>query len=223
MAEPKRARRRRSAFANRLVIMAKSPRAGQVKRRLGAGLGPVAACQIYRACLAHTLRRLGADPRWHTTLAVTPDTRCDGGILAACRGKPRRCAPWPRGGRSWPAHAAPLRAPAAGTRHPCRHRHRFLAPLPHRPRFSPARRQRRRARARPRRRLLAHRAEALPASARTLQRRALVEPARSRRHARQSQGPPRRLMPRRCPISTRRPTFAPRAPPSAALILPPRQ
>jgi uncharacterized protein len=73
MAELKRARRRRSAFANRLAIMAKSPRAGQVKRRLGASLGPVAACRIYRACVAHTLRRLGADSRWHTSLAVTPD------------------------------------------------------------------------------------------------------------------------------------------------------
>lgn len=74
MAERKRAKRRRVAFANRLVIVAKSPRAGQVKRRLGASLGPAAACQIYRACLAHTLRRLGNSPRWHMTLAVTPDT-----------------------------------------------------------------------------------------------------------------------------------------------------
>jgi rSAM/selenodomain-associated transferase 1 len=74
MAERKRARRRRSAFGPRLVIMAKSPRAGAVKRRLGADLSLVAACRIYRTSLAHTLRRLGADSRWHTTLAVTPDT-----------------------------------------------------------------------------------------------------------------------------------------------------
>jgi rSAM/selenodomain-associated transferase 1 len=87
MVERKRAKRHRIAFANHLVIMAKSPRAGQAKRRLGADIGPVAACRIYRACLAHTLRRLGADPRWHTILAVTPDSDATRGF-------------WPRVGRS---------------------------------------------------------------------------------------------------------------------------
>lgn len=53
--------------------MAKSPEAGQVKRRLGASLGAVAACNVYRSCLAHTLRRLTIGPRWHTVLAITPD------------------------------------------------------------------------------------------------------------------------------------------------------
>ena len=79
MAESKRVRRR-AAFAARLVIMAKSPRVGAVKRRLGASLGPVAACRIYRTCLAHTLRRLGADSRWLTTLAITPDMDVTGGF-----------------------------------------------------------------------------------------------------------------------------------------------
>jgi rSAM/selenodomain-associated transferase 1 len=71
---------RRIAFAPRLVIMAKCPRAGSVKRRLGASLGTVAACQIYRRCLAHTLRRLGASSRWRTVLAITPDADLRAGL-----------------------------------------------------------------------------------------------------------------------------------------------
>ena len=56
-----------------LVIMAKSPRLGLVKRRLGAAIGDVAAIRFYRNCLARTCLRLGSDPRWQTLLAVTPD------------------------------------------------------------------------------------------------------------------------------------------------------
>ena len=64
---------RRVAFAPRLIVMAKQPRAGAVKRRLARGIGTVAATRFYRTTLRHTLMRLGADPRWQTYLAVTPD------------------------------------------------------------------------------------------------------------------------------------------------------
>ena len=64
---------RRIAFAPRLVIMAKSPVAGRVKRRLARGIGDVAAIRFYRNALNHTVARLGADPRWRTYLAVAPD------------------------------------------------------------------------------------------------------------------------------------------------------
>jgi rSAM/selenodomain-associated transferase 1 len=64
---------RRVAFAPRLVIMAKSPVAGRVKRRLARGIGDVAAIRFYRNALNHTLARLGADPRWRAYLAVAPD------------------------------------------------------------------------------------------------------------------------------------------------------
>jgi rSAM/selenodomain-associated transferase 1 len=53
--------------------MAKNPSAGRVKRRLAASVGAVAAARFYRTCLAHTLMRLGRDPRWRTLLAVSPD------------------------------------------------------------------------------------------------------------------------------------------------------
>lgn len=58
-----------------LVIMAKSPRLGLAKRRLGAEIGDVAAIHFYRNCLTRTCLRLGTDPRWQTVLAITPD--CD--------------------------------------------------------------------------------------------------------------------------------------------------
>jgi uncharacterized protein len=56
-----------------LVIMAKTPRLGVVKRRLGAEIGDVAALRFYRNCLNRTCLRLGFDPRWRTLLSVTPD------------------------------------------------------------------------------------------------------------------------------------------------------
>ncbi len=56
-----------------LVIFAKAPQAGQVKRRLAATISDAAATQFYRHTLAAMIRRLGPDPRWQTVLAVTPD------------------------------------------------------------------------------------------------------------------------------------------------------
>lgn len=64
---------RRSSFAKYLVIMAKNPVAGRVKRRLARDIGETAAIRFYRACLFHTVLRLGRDPRWRTVLAVDPD------------------------------------------------------------------------------------------------------------------------------------------------------
>jgi rSAM/selenodomain-associated transferase 1 len=52
--------------------MAKAPMAGAVKKRLARDIGAVAATAFYRHLIAATLRRLSADPRWRTVLAVTP-------------------------------------------------------------------------------------------------------------------------------------------------------
>jgi len=97
-----------------LVVLAKAPRLGTVKRRLAADIGAVAALRFYRATLAATLRRLGRDPRWTTWLAVTPDAAAarDAGWLRSLRAgvlfrfphapsptlKP---PPPPRRGRAW--------------------------------------------------------------------------------------------------------------------------
>jgi uncharacterized protein len=64
---------RRASFAKHLVIMAKSPQLGRVKRRLGRDIGGVAALRFYRFCLSHAVLRLARDPRWRTVLAIDPD------------------------------------------------------------------------------------------------------------------------------------------------------
>jgi rSAM/selenodomain-associated transferase 1 len=78
-----------------LIVMAKQPRAGAVKRRLARGIGAVAATRFYRTTMRHTLMRLVADPRWRTYLAVAPDTA----LAETC---------WP----SWPR--VPRKAQAQG-------------------------------------------------------------------------------------------------------------
>jgi rSAM/selenodomain-associated transferase 1 len=61
-----------------LVIYAKAPHLGTVKRRLAAGIGDLAALRFYRACTGALLRRLARDPRWRTVLALTPDRAATG-------------------------------------------------------------------------------------------------------------------------------------------------
>lgn len=56
-----------------VYVFARAPRHGAVKRRLAADLGTRAALCWYRAMLDTTLRRLAADRRFRTVLAVTPD------------------------------------------------------------------------------------------------------------------------------------------------------
>ena len=56
-----------------LVIFARTPRRGAVKRRLAADIGAGPALAFYRRTLHDVTRRLGGDPRWRTWLAVTPD------------------------------------------------------------------------------------------------------------------------------------------------------
>ncbi len=62
-----------SIFAPRLIVMAKTPFAGSVKRRLSREIGSPRAIGFYRTCLGNTLRRLAHDPRWHTYVAIAPD------------------------------------------------------------------------------------------------------------------------------------------------------
>ena len=74
---------RAAPFRLRLIVMAKAPVAGRVKTRIAAELGVATAVRFARHSLASLLRRVGADGRWSTTLAVTPD------IAAASRLWPR--------------------------------------------------------------------------------------------------------------------------------------
>lgn len=71
---------RKAPFARpRLVVMAKAPRLGQVKTRLGREIGRVAALRLARTLLTHTLLRLGRDPRWELVLALAPDSAASAG------------------------------------------------------------------------------------------------------------------------------------------------
>ena len=57
--------------------MVKQPRVGAVKTRLARDIGAVEAWRVYRAMSGNLVRRLAADRRWRTLLAVTPDHALD--------------------------------------------------------------------------------------------------------------------------------------------------
>lgn len=57
-----------------LVIFARAPQTGRVKRRLGAEIGMREAACFYRRLLDEQIRRMTRDPRWTVWLFVTPDT-----------------------------------------------------------------------------------------------------------------------------------------------------
>ena len=61
-------------LSRHLVLFARRPQLGAVKRRLAADIGAVAAHGFYRRTLHDVAWRLGRDPRWQTWLAVTPDS-----------------------------------------------------------------------------------------------------------------------------------------------------
>jgi rSAM/selenodomain-associated transferase 1 len=73
MARRPAARIRGASFAPRLIVMAKRPLRGRVKRRLARDIGDAAALRFYRSCLIHSVLRLARDTRWATLLAVAPD------------------------------------------------------------------------------------------------------------------------------------------------------
>jgi len=58
---------------NHLVVMARLPRLGSLKRRLARDVGALAALRFYRETTEGLLRRLGRDSRWRLWLVLTPD------------------------------------------------------------------------------------------------------------------------------------------------------
>ncbi|MFC7472951.1 TIGR04282 family arsenosugar biosynthesis glycosyltransferase [Dankookia sp. GCM10030260] len=75
-----------------LIVFCRAPRLGTVKRRLAAGIGPLAALRFYRGQLGRLLREAGRDRRWRTELVVTPDR------IRWPTGHPRGLAMRPQGG-----------------------------------------------------------------------------------------------------------------------------
>ena len=76
-----------------LVIFARAPQLGRVKRRLARGIGPSEALRFYRATLGRTIRSMSRDPRWSVWLFITPDTTLRDpmwrGIVPAARVRPQ--------------------------------------------------------------------------------------------------------------------------------------
>jgi rSAM/selenodomain-associated transferase 1 len=62
-----------------VVVFARAARYGAVKSRLARDLGPLETLRFYRTTLARILRTIGTDPRWQTTIALTPDAAVDAG------------------------------------------------------------------------------------------------------------------------------------------------
>ncbi len=56
-----------------MIVFARAPRLGAVKRRLGREIGARAALRFHRATLSRLLRALARDRRFRTVVAVTPD------------------------------------------------------------------------------------------------------------------------------------------------------
>ena len=55
-----------------VLIFARAPRLGAVKRRLARGIGAMAALRFYRAQLASVARAVAREGRWNVRLATTP-------------------------------------------------------------------------------------------------------------------------------------------------------
>ncbi|HEV7265931.1 MAG TPA: TIGR04282 family arsenosugar biosynthesis glycosyltransferase [Falsiroseomonas sp.] len=55
-----------------VIVFARAPRLGAVKRRLARGIGAMQALRFYRAQLSATLAAVAGDGRWRTILATTP-------------------------------------------------------------------------------------------------------------------------------------------------------
>ncbi|PIB22874.1 hypothetical protein BFP76_10130 [Amylibacter kogurei] len=75
-----------------LFIMLKEPQAGRVKTRLGADMGMTRAAWWFRHQASDLIRRLSADRRWRTVLAVAPD---HAGLQS--RIWPNHLPKWPQG------------------------------------------------------------------------------------------------------------------------------
>jgi len=56
-----------------LIIFARAPRYGCVKKRLASDIGKAKAFQFYRGQLKTLVKRMGAQPHWKTWVISTPD------------------------------------------------------------------------------------------------------------------------------------------------------
>lgn len=83
-------------MARHVVVMARAPVAGRVKRRLARDIGVVRATWFYRKLSAHIIARLAQSALWTTWVAVTPDR--GGGAFRLSRRSLRQQTVIPQGG-----------------------------------------------------------------------------------------------------------------------------
>ena len=76
-----------------VILFARAPRLGAVKRRLAKGIGARAALRFYRATLSATARPIARDRRWRTVLATTPHGARTDWTHFVPRGTPRLSQP----------------------------------------------------------------------------------------------------------------------------------
>lgn len=67
------------SISRHVVVMARAPRLGTVKRRLARDVGALTAWRFHKLNTGALLRRLAGDPRWTCWLAVTPDRAAGAG------------------------------------------------------------------------------------------------------------------------------------------------
>lgn len=60
-----------------LVILARAPQVGRVKRRLASEIGVLAAGRFYQSILLEQIKRFAKDRRWTIWLFITPDAALD--------------------------------------------------------------------------------------------------------------------------------------------------
>lgn len=72
-------------MTRRLVVFARAPEVGRVKRRLARSIGAIGAWRFHRDSLRAVLRTVASDPRWETILSITPDCFVRRGRFGAIR------------------------------------------------------------------------------------------------------------------------------------------
>src|SRR5579864_2546730 len=91
---------RRMAQRPLLVIMARAPICGAVKKRLATEIGAVRAVALYRSLTGDLLRKVAHDPRFRTVLAIAPGNAVHARFSSwTLEAKPKGRA---RTGRAWP-------------------------------------------------------------------------------------------------------------------------
>jgi rSAM/selenodomain-associated transferase 1 len=68
-----------------VIVFTRAPQLGNVKRRLAAGIGALAALRFHRAMQVQLARGIAKDRRWKTWIAVTPDISSKSNLFSGAK------------------------------------------------------------------------------------------------------------------------------------------